>query len=46
MTYCALFGVGKLLFGHYLLGTFLALLSASSASLLSRELTRDNQTRT
>jgi Na+/proline symporter len=46
MTYCALFGVGKLLFGHYLLGTFLALLSVSSASLLSRELTRDNQTRT
>ncbi|MFZ0635254.1 MAG: sodium:solute symporter family protein [Candidatus Acidiferrales bacterium] len=38
MTYCALFGVGKLLLGHPLNGTLLLLLGAACAWKLTREL--------
>ena len=40
MVYSALFGVGKLLLQHWPLGTFLVLLSAICAWLMSRELAR------
>ncbi len=40
MTYSALFGVGKILLFHWWLGSFLLLLGAVSAWLISRELAR------
>jgi SSS family solute:Na+ symporter len=40
MTYAALFGVGKLLFLHYLSGTFLLLIGIGCAWRLSHELSR------
>jgi len=40
MTYCALFGIGKLLFQHSLSGTLLVLVGGVSAWKLSRELSR------
>jgi Na+/proline symporter len=43
MTYCALFGVGKLLFQHYLSGSLLVLLGAACAWKLSRELSRSTE---
>lgn len=40
MTYCALFGVGKMLLFHYAMGTALLIVGAISAWLISRELGR------
>ena len=40
MTYCALFGVGKMLLFHYTMGTALLVVGAISAWLISRELAR------
>lgn len=42
MTYSALFGVGKLLLGHYALGCSLVLVATASAWQLSRELSRSS----
>ena len=40
MTYCALFGVGKMLLFHYAMGAALLVVGATSAWLISRELAR------
>jgi SSS family solute:Na+ symporter len=40
MTYCALFGVGKMLLFHYAMGSVLLVVGAISAWLISRELSR------
>jgi solute:Na+ symporter, SSS family len=40
MTYCALFGVGKMLLFHYAMGAALLVVGAISAWLISRELAR------
>ena len=40
MTYCALFGVGKMLLFHYAMGAMLLVVGAISAWLISRELAR------
>jgi Na+/proline symporter len=42
MTYCALFGVGKLLLMHWALGALLLIIGAIAAGLISRELARIN----
>jgi SSS family solute:Na+ symporter len=44
MTYCALFGVGRLLFQHYLSGLLVLVLGAACAWKLSRELSRSAET--
>jgi SSS family solute:Na+ symporter len=44
MTYCALFGVGKMLLFHYAVGSGLLVVGAISAWLISRELGRLQET--
>jgi solute:Na+ symporter, SSS family len=44
MTYCALFGVGKMLLFHYAMGSALLVVGAISAWLISRELSRIQET--
>jgi Na+/proline symporter len=46
MTYCALFGVGKLLLMHWALGALLLIVGAIAAGLISRELARINYSAT